>query len=77
MESIRVHHDDAHHQATCHAFDTIPHFFCVCIVTVVVRILVALGDNLVFLLFPSWTSRMRRAGYGTMEVFMTDLWEGL
>ena len=29
-------------------------------VTVVVRILVAMDDNLVSLLFPAWTSRVRR-----------------
>ena len=52
--------NDAHHQATCHVFNTIPHIFTQFCITVVVRILVALGDNLVSLLFPAWTSRMRR-----------------
>ena len=70
MESI----NEAHHQATRHAFDTIPHFFTVSFITVVVRILVALGDNLVFFLFPAWTSRMRRVSY---DGGISDLWEGL
>ena len=69
MESI--HDRDAHHQATCHAFNTMPHLFTRFCVTVVVRILVALANNRVTLLFPACTNRMRSGMVRRWVIFLT------
>ena len=77
MRTKHGHNTRAHHQATCHAFNTIPNFFKVSFVTIVVRILVALGDNLVFLLLPAWNKLKMRLGVRSEVFFFSNLWEGL
>jgi hypothetical protein len=45
----------AHHQRACHALDTITPLFLIRLETVIIRVLITFGDNLVSFFLPTWS----------------------